>query len=62
MDIILKIAGIGIVVMIIDKVLESAGKKEIASIITIAGLVTVFVLMVGMVAKLLTNVQSIFGF
>lgn len=38
-EIILKIAGIGVLVAVVAQVLKQAGKEEIATLVTLAGLV-----------------------
>ncbi len=59
-DIIFKIAGLGIVVGILHTVLEKSGKEEFAYIITLAGVVIVFGVVVNLIAKLFDNVKVLF--
>lgn len=60
-EIIFKIAGIGIVVAIIAQVLKQAGKDEIATLTTLAGLVIVLFMIVDMISELFSTVQNIFS-
>lgn len=60
-EIVFKIAGIGIVVAIIAQVLKQAGKDEIATLTTLAGLVVVLFMIVDMVGELFSTVQNIFN-
>lgn len=60
-EIVFKIAGIGIVVAIIAQVLKQAGKDEIATLTTLAGLVIVLFIIVDMVGELFCTVQNIFN-
>ncbi len=60
-EIVFKIAGIGIVVAIIAQVLKQAGKDEIATLTTLAGLVVVLFIIVDMVGELFSTVQNIFN-
>ena len=60
-EIIFKIAGIGIVVAIIAQVLKQAGKDEIAMLTTLAGLVIVLFIIVDMISELFNSVQNIFN-
>ncbi len=60
-EIIFKIAGIGIVVAIIAQVLKQAGKDEIATLTTLAGLVIVLFMIVDMVSELFSTVQGLFN-
>ena len=57
----LRIAGIGILVTVIAQILNRAGREEIATLTTIAGLAIVLTLVVSLVAELFSSVQSIFG-
>lgn len=59
-DIIFKIAGLGIVVGILHTVLEKSGKEEFGFIVTIAGIVIVFGVVVNLIAKLFDNVKVLF--
>ncbi len=60
-EVVFKIAGIGIVVAIIAQVLKQAGKDEIATLTTLAGLVVVLFIIVDMVGELFSTVQNIFN-
>ena len=60
-EIIFKIACIGIVVAIIAQVLKQAGKDEIATLTTLAGLVIVLFMIVDMVSELFSTVQGLFN-
>ena len=57
----LRIAGVGVLVTVISQILTRAGRADIATMTTIAGLVIVLMMVVTLVAELLSNVQSIFG-
>ncbi len=57
----LRIAGIGILVTVIAQILNRAGREELATLTTIAGLAIVLTLVVSLVAELFSSVQSIFG-
>ncbi len=60
-EIVFKIAGIGVVVSIINQVLKSAGKDEIATLCTLAGLIIVLFMIVDMISELFFNIESLFG-
>jgi len=59
-DLIFQIAGIGIVVGILHTVLSKVGKEEYAYIVTLAGIVIVFTMVIGMINDLFNNVKAIF--
>lgn len=58
--ILFKIAGIGIITAIINVVLKKSDKDEIATFVTIAGLVIVTLLVVDMLGGLFDSLKSIF--
>ena len=59
-ELLFKIAGIGIVVAIMAQVLKQAGKDEIATLTTLAGLIIVLFMIVDMIGELFSTVQNIF--
>ena len=59
-DIIFKIAAIGIIVGVLHTVLTKSGKEEFGTIITLAGVVIVFGVVVNLIAKLFENVKVLF--
>lgn len=58
-DIILKIAGIGLVTAILNIILKKADKDEIATFVTISGLVIVLMLVLDMIGGLFDSIKSI---
>ena len=61
LNLLCSIAGVGVLVTVISQILTRAGREDIATMTTIAGLVIVLMMVVTLVAELLSNVQSIFG-
>ena len=59
-EIILNIAGIGILIAVVSQVLKQAGKEEIATMVTLAGLVIVLMLVVDMISQLFSSVGNLF--
>ena len=60
-DIVLRIAGIGILVAIICQLLKRTGRDDIAMLAALAGLVITLSLVVGEISTLLDQVKRIFG-
>ena len=58
---ILKIAGVGILVSVITTILGKSGKDEQAMLVTIAGIVVVMLMLVEEIGVLLETVQAVFG-
>lgn len=59
-EIILKIAGIGVLVAVVAQVLKQAGKEEISTLVTLAGLIVVLVMVVDMISELFNTVGNLF--
>ena len=59
-DIIFKIAAVGIITAIINMILKKSDKDEIATIVTIAGLVIVLVMVVELLSGLFDDLRTIF--
>ncbi len=59
--IIIKIAGIGILVAIICQLLKQTGRDDMAMLAAVAGLVITLAMIVNLIATLFDNVKSIFG-
>ena len=61
-DLIFKIAAVGIIVSILNQVLVRAGREEQATMTTLAGLVVVLLIVVQKVAQLFDLVKNLFDF
>jgi stage III sporulation protein AC len=60
-DLIFKIAAIGIMIAILNQLLIKAGREEMATMATIAGLIIVLLMVVDLVSNLFDNVRRIFN-
>ena len=61
-DLIFKIAAIGIITSILNQVLSRSGRDEQATLTTLAGLVVVLMIVAQKIADLFDLVKSLFGF
>ncbi|MGI5970302.1 MAG: stage III sporulation protein AC [Oscillospiraceae bacterium] len=61
-DLIFKIAAVGIVVSVLNLLLSKSGREEQAVMTTIAGLIIVLVIILQEISKLFTLIRSLFGF
>jgi stage III sporulation protein AC len=59
-DIIWQIAGLGILIVVAHQVIKTAGREEIAWMVTVAGVVVVLWRVVGVVNELFQAVRSVF--
>lgn len=62
MEIIFKLAGIGLITSIVNQILKHCGKEEIASITTLAALIISLLMVLDLVKSLFATVQSLFVF
>ena len=60
-EIIFKIAAIGILTAVINQILKIAGKEEIATFVTLDGIIVVLFSVVNMISDLFTTVKSLFS-
>ena len=60
-DLIFKVAAIGILVAVLNMLLVRAGRDDQAMMTTIAGLVVVLMVVVQEISKMFENVKTIFG-
>ncbi len=61
-DLIFKIAAIGIVVAVLNQLLVRSGREEQAMMTTLAGLVVVMMMLVREISDLFQLIKSLFGF
>ena len=60
-EIIFKIAAIGILITVICQVLKKSDRDDIATLVSLAGLILVLTLVIGMVADLFNKIKDIFN-
>ena len=61
-EILFKIATVGILASVINQILKYSGKDEIATLTTLAGVVVVLFMIVDMVSELFATVKNLFNF
>ena len=60
-DLIFRIAAIGIIVAVLNQLLVRSGREEQAMMVTLAGLITVLLMMLYEINTLFTTVKTVFG-
>lgn len=60
-DLIFKIAAIGILVSVLNQVLTRSGREEQATMTTLAGLIVVLMMVVQKISELFELVKTLFG-
>lgn len=60
-DIIFKIAAIGILITVITQVLKKSERDDIATLVALAGLIIVLTLVINMISDLFGTIKNIFN-
>ncbi|MDD5016919.1 MAG: stage III sporulation protein AC [Eubacteriales bacterium] len=60
-DLVFKIAAIGILIAVLNQLLVRAGREDMATMATIAGLIIVLLMVVDLVSNLFESVRRIFN-
>lgn len=61
-SLILKIAGLGILVSVTCQILNKSGRDEQSMMVSVAGVIIVALLLVGEIRNLFETLRSVFGF
>lgn len=61
-ELLFKVAGVGIIVSILNQILSKSGREEQAMIVTITGLIIVLMMVISQISTLFNAVKSAFGF
>ncbi len=60
-ELIIRIAGIGIIVAVAYQLLSRSGRDEQAMLVSLAGIVIVLLMIMGQISDLFSTVQRVFG-
>ena len=60
-DLIFRIAAVGILVAVLNMLLARSGREEQALLVTIAGLLEVFSMLIGQIGSLFETIRRTFG-
>ncbi|MGE5529378.1 MAG: stage III sporulation protein AC [Patescibacteria group bacterium] len=60
-NLIFKIAGLGILISVLNMVLKQAGKEEQGQMLTLAGMVIVLLMVIQLIQRLFVDVRAVFG-
>lgn len=60
-ELILKIAGIGILVAVACQILSKSGRDEQATFVAVAGIIIALLMLVGEIGGLFDKIKSVFG-
>ena len=60
-DLIMKVAGIGMIVAVVCQVLGKVGREEQATLVSITGIVIILVIIIDRIGEMLDSLKRIFG-
>lgn len=60
-DLILKVAGIGMIITVVCHIMSKAGKEEQSAMVSLAGTVVILLLIAERVGDLVGKLKSVFG-
>ena len=60
-SLIIKIAGIGMLVSVASQILSKSGRDEQAMLVTVAGIIAALMLLISQISELFDMIVSIFG-
>lgn len=60
LDLLIQIAGVGVLTTVVSSVLSSSGRSELANLATVTGLAIVLLMVAGLLEDLFTSVRTIF--
>ncbi len=61
LDVIMKVAGVGMIVAVVCQILNKAGRDEQATLVSITGIVIILLLVVKEIGELLDSLKGVFG-
>lgn len=60
-DLILKVAGVGMIITVVCQVMSKAGKEEQSTMVSLAGTVIILILIAERVGDLIATLRGVFG-
>lgn len=60
-SLILKVAGVGLLVVVLGQVLTRSGRDDHATFVSIAGIILVLMLLISKLSELISVIENVFG-
>ncbi len=60
-DLILKVAGVGMIITVLCQIMSKAGRDEQSTLVSIAGMVIILILIAEKVGTLVATLRGVFG-
>ncbi len=60
-ELILKIAGVGMIVAIVCQLLSRSGREEQATMVSLAGIIVAMLILASKIGEIITTIKEVFG-
>ena len=60
-DLIMKVAGIGMIVAVVCQILGKVGREEQATLVSVTGIIIILVMIIERIGEMIESLKSIFG-
>ncbi len=60
-DLILKVAGIGMIITVVCYIMSKAGREELSTMVSLAGTVLILLLIADRIGQLIASLRGVFG-
>ena len=60
-DLVMKVAGVGMIVAIVCQILGKIGRDEHSMLVSVTGMIIVFIMLVDEIRELFSSLRSLFG-
>ena len=60
-DLILKVAGIGMIITVVCYIMTKAGREELSTMVSLAGTVLILLLIADRIGQLIASLRGVFG-
>ena len=60
-ELVMKVAGVGMIVAVVCQILGKVGRDEHSTLVSVTGMVLIFIMLVDEIGKLFSSLREIFG-
>ncbi len=60
-DVIFKLAALGILITVVCQILKKSDRDDLATLVSLAGLIIAFTMVIGMISQLFDSIKTIFS-
>jgi stage III sporulation protein AC len=60
-ELVMKVAGVGMIVAVVCQILGKVGRDEHSTLVSVTGMILIFIMLVDEIGKLFTSLREVFG-